>query len=200
MILAPKNNAVPVAPAKRGFTLIELLTVVTIIGILSAAGVVSFRNAVLDNRTRDAAVNLAAFAERVEAKARQFNATLCVMGTTNGLVARKGTVDDEGECVSADGAVTEDAITFESPLALSTNCSGEESDGSTKVSALAGDNWNSGGVAVQPRIGLSAYRTAGHFTIRYGNTSRCAAASKFESDNRFKAQFSRDGGDSWESL
>ncbi|MDR1759789.1 MAG: prepilin-type N-terminal cleavage/methylation domain-containing protein [Fibrobacter sp.] len=195
MILAPKNNAVVVASAKRGFTLIELLTVVTIIGILSAAGVVSFRNAVLDNRARDAAVNLAAFAERVEAKARQFNAPLCIKkGAGNELLAYRGTISvgtgGKETCTIPDGGTPVDFITFGSPLALKT----------AKESGLAGSNWNDAVVAVQPRIGLSAYHTEGHFTVQYGNTSRWAAASKSNSDNRFKAQFSRNGGTLWESL
>lgn len=179
---------------KRGFTLIELLTVVTIIGVLSAAGVVSFRNAVINNKTRDAAVNMAAFAERVDAKARQYNDSLCITASGNLLKAVRFKIDEnattcEGDVV--DSLKLESIFTIATPPISITGFTGTAIDWGTDAD-----------VHVVPRIGLSAFQTEGYFVARYGGESsdRYAAAVKTQSNNRFIAMMSKNGGSSWERL
>ena len=64
--------------AKAGYTLVEVLVVVSIMGILSAMGVAGLQRAVANARIKDAAVNTAAFVERVANLANQRNEVLCL--------------------------------------------------------------------------------------------------------------------------
>ena len=63
---------------KNGFTLVEVLVVIIIMGVLSSMGVISMRNAVVNNRVRDYALNTAAFLERIANDASRMSKTLCV--------------------------------------------------------------------------------------------------------------------------
>ncbi len=63
---------------KLGYTLVEMLAVISIMGVLAGMGVVGFQTMVSHTRTKDAALNVAAYLERTANKARQLNETLCV--------------------------------------------------------------------------------------------------------------------------
>ncbi|MBR6833651.1 MAG: prepilin-type N-terminal cleavage/methylation domain-containing protein [Fibrobacter sp.] len=64
--------------AKSGYTLVEVLVVVIIMGVLSTMGVASLQRAVANARVKDAAVNTAAFVERVSNLSKQRNEVLCL--------------------------------------------------------------------------------------------------------------------------
>ena len=63
---------------KAGYTLVEVLVVVSIMGVLSAMGVAGLQRAVANARIKDAAVNTAAFVERVANESKRLSTVLCL--------------------------------------------------------------------------------------------------------------------------
>ena len=61
---------------KKGFTMVELLVVVSIMGILSTMGIVSLHGAVVNNRVKDAAINVSAYLERVASETNRLSRAL----------------------------------------------------------------------------------------------------------------------------
>lgn len=185
---------------KKGFTLVELMAVVTIIGILSSLGVASLQQAVQNTRVRDAAVNVAAFMERVAQEAKQKNSPLCVTVNGNTMFARKYT-ESTSTCSNAaedivDRMEVEETVAFHS--------------GSKTIDGISQNMYGQNAVFV-PRIGLTsfrgiynnnAYSESGNYILCYGSASgqTCAGIVKTTSSNRFASYISHDAGITWSKL
>ena len=140
---------------KCGYTLIEVLTVVAIMGILSGMGAVSLHGAVVNNRVKDAGINVTAFMQRAANEAVRLNEKLCVVATGKTIKTYKG------EC---GGALEEiDAMTLEASneFASSGNC----------------DVYEGNMVLLTPRIGVSPIPN-GCFVVQYGGSGRSARIIK----------------------
>lgn len=171
---------------KKGFTLVEVLAVVAIIGILSAAGYANLRQAIANSRVKDAAFNIAAFAETAANKAKQISDTVCVKSDNNVLVAYKSA------CTETDTATVLDQLEMPTGVNLVT----------MTESSFDGYNWltNSTGAQFVPRFGLSAAPYEGYFLVRYLQTDLFGAAVKVEARNTFVSKISYDGRESWTDL
>jgi prepilin-type N-terminal cleavage/methylation domain-containing protein len=165
---------------KAGYTLVEVLIVVSIMGILSSMGVVSFRQAIANARVKDAALNTAAFLERIANDANRMSKTLCMKATQNTLNVY------EGECSSSSSAtpVLHDSYELESPATF--NCVSEyKGDILTNEEGSLADDWTrSSGVEFKPRIGLSTMPSKGFICIQYGTSRNFAGVKKTANKNQ----------------
>ena len=98
---------------KAGYTLVEVLVVVSILGILSAMGVAGLQQAVANARVKDAAVNTAAFVERVANLSSQRNEVLC-LGYSTSTDPRTLLVVRDGDDKNCSGGVV-DQMTLDAP-------------------------------------------------------------------------------------
>ena len=80
---------------QKGFTLLELLIVCAIIAILSAVGVITFRNAIERARVNEAAVQVSADLQRARSASQRFNRSSTFQITAANLKAYKLTVNDQ---------------------------------------------------------------------------------------------------------
>ena len=169
--------------AKSGYTLVEVLVVVIIMGVLSTMGVASLQRAVANSRIKDAAINTAAFVERVANLASQRSETLCLGYSTTSdprtlLVVRDG---DDGNC---SGGVV-DEMTIDAPNRFVPDGSGCPTIMVSWLSATS-----SVPVKFKPRLGLAATPNPtvdGHATgicIRYGDSDVYGAVRKTKELNR----------------
>ena len=179
--------------AKSGYTLVEVMMVVVIMGILSAVGVAGLQRAVANARIKDAAVNTAAFVERVANLASQRNEVLCLRvdphSDQNLLVVR----DLNGECSNPNGGIVA-TFQIDAPCRYIdfTECHAVETDWFSRQ--YQANN------AFKPRFGLSAAPPHGGICIRYGQDDVYGAAVKFETLNRVKPMWrvgSESGGNTW---
>ncbi|MCF0222183.1 MAG: prepilin-type N-terminal cleavage/methylation domain-containing protein [Fibrobacter sp.] len=168
---------------KQGFTLIEVLVVVSIMGILSSVGVVSFVSAVANARIKDSTFNTKAFVETVAQEAKRVNETLCLKKTSDTRLTVY-----KGECSSAGSVFS--TFDIEAPSKFVTG--GCPTGAST--------NWIASGTAeFKPKIGLSAAPSEGCIMVRYGSDSRYGAVVKQESKNFLEPLVSYDGS-SWSGI
>jgi len=176
---------------KAGFTLVELMVVVAIMGILSAVGVASLRQAVMNNRTKDAALNTTAFLERVATDANKRSETLCLKKVSD----REIKVYQGTDCSKtiAD-SLRVDSFKIDAPMKFvsGTDCS------------LVGDNWlddsNAANALFKPKFGLSAAPSEGYVCVKYGGEDLWGAAQKLRSLNTVKPQLKLGLGGSWTDL
>lgn len=169
---------------KKGFTMIELLVVVSIMGILSAMGVASLRNAVINNRVKDAAINVTAYLERVASETNRLSEKVCVKASGSRIQATKGA------CGSTAGALIS-KYEFEGNENLSFV--------NSKGGADCAKSWANGETFV-PKFGLSAAPVEGCIVVKYGDGDRQARALKKKEKNNIIPQISYDGGTHWMGL
>lgn len=168
----------------------ELLVVVAIIGILSSMGIASLHGAVVNNRVRDAALNVTAYMERVASETNRLSQKVCVTIDMNSL---KTLYAYKGAC----GTTPQERISqysLEGPLQFATNPS------KCCTFGAAGEWWNKGGAQYEPRFGLSAMPLEGCVVVEYGNSDKMACALKKKEKNNAIPQVSYDGGNSWTGL
>ena len=162
---------------KAGNTLVEVLVVVSIMGILSAMGVAGLQRAIANARIKDAAVNTAAFVERVANLSSQRNEVLC-MKIDPGSPQTVIVVLDDGkkDCSSPkNGVVAEYSI--ESPAKYVQRSAGCPS----VMTDWFGQNAQ---VAFKPRLGLAATPPEGGICIQYGGDDIYGAVRKDRTRNR----------------
>lgn len=162
---------------KYGYTLIEVLVVVIIMGILSSMGVVGLQGAVANARVKDAAVNTAAFIERVANLSRQMDEVLC-LGVQTGKSGILYVVKDNstsGDCSEVQGVV--DSLVIESPSGFvpMSKCGPVTHDWNNAYSANA---------AFRPKLGLAATPPEGGICIQYGGKDVYGAVRKERTINR----------------
>lgn len=180
--------------AKKGFTLVELLVVIAIMGILAGMSFAGFQGAVRNNRVKDAAVNLAAFMERVAAKASSMSETLCIKATDartikvySGCAVKEGE-EGEGGTKGDDELVTDDnnivdSFTLEPTMTLVTTSCNIKCDEKEESC----DNWLAVGKgSFEPKLGLSAMPASGYVCAIYNDKSSYAAAAKSKTKNHIE--------------
>ena len=165
---------------KKGYTLVEVLVVMSIMGVLSAMGVASLHNAVINNRVRGYALNTAAFVERIANDANRMSKTLCMKADQDTLKVY------EGECASSSSSGTPavyDRYELESPATF--NClSDYRSDINVGDGSSEDNDWTrASGVEFKPRIGLSSMPNKGFLCIQYGTSRTFAGVKKTASKN-----------------
>lgn len=161
--------------AKAGYTLVEVMVVVTIMGILSAVGVAGLQRAVANARVKDAAINTAAFVERVANLSRQRNEVLCLRidpSNPQKVLAIRDVV--EKDCSDPKGSI--DSMTIDSPSKFVSmgKCGPVTLDWFGKTAK----------VAFKPRLGLSAAPPEGGVCVQYGDSDVYGAVRKEKKKNR----------------
>jgi len=155
--------------AKSGYTLVEVLVVVIIMGVLSTMGVASLQRAVANARIKDAAVNTAAFIERVANLSSQRNEVLC-LGYSTSTDPRTLLVVRDGDDKNCSGGVV-DQMTLDAPSRFVPDGSGCPTTMVSWLNALA-----SVPIKFKPQIGLAATPNpmdddkSGGICIRYGDS------------------------------
>ena len=168
--------------------MVELLVVVAIIGILSSMGVVSLHGAVVNNRVRDAAINVTAYLERVASETNRLSQQVCVSfeSSLQTIYAYKGKCGENGPRISQYSL--EGALQFK--LNPSNCC----------TFGAAGAWWEQGGAQYEPRFGLSAMPLEGCVVVQYGNSDKMACAMKKKEKNNAIPRVSYDNGSTWTDL
>ena len=179
--------------AKSGYTLVEVLVVVIIMGVLSTMGVASLQRAVANARVKDAAINTAAFIERVANLSSQRNEKLCLGvadchddGLCKTLIVVRADPENENKDCSSYKPGNVDEISLDAPSGFVRNASGCPTDNMP--------NWLSPSSTVNPNImfdphphriiGLSAMPTKGLVCIRYGGDDIYGAVRKDKNKNK----------------
>ena len=165
---------------KNGYTLVEVLVVVSIMGILSSMGVVGLHRAVKNSRIKDAAMNTAAFLERMANEANRMSKRICVKKDHDQRITAYLKEDASGDASSCD-AYSEVFATFavESPVKF-----GCEAAGLSDLSEDVTDNdWAVTGAMFIPRIGLSAAPSDGYVCVQYGTSDTYGLVLKRRTNN-----------------
>lgn len=178
----------------NGYSLIELMVVIAIMGILSAMGFAGLHGAVINNRTQDAAVNTAAFLNRVSAEAKRLSSPLIVCKTSDQRIdVYKGT-----KC-SGEGENLQSLLYFQlnAPMKFiaSSGCPTLDCDSDEGCDV----DWLDGTSGVfRPKIGLSAAPSSGNICSQYASTSNYAVAVKKNTENFIRALTSSGDDDGWD--
>lgn len=180
-----------------GYTLIEVLVVVIIMGILSSMGVVGLQGAVANHRVKGAALNTAAFLERVGNLAKQRSESICVAvqpGNPQMLIAVKSKGTDCSEDNRYGGGVLAQLL-IDAPAQFVENKAG--TCNYVGGADLLGEN-----AVFKPRIGLSSVPN-GVLCIQYGDDMLFGIARKTSGANSVKAFWkigNDDGANGWSEL
>ncbi len=170
---------------KRGVTMVELLVVIAIMGVLAGLGYPSLRQAVMNSRTKDAAINTAAFLERVASEANRLSSPVCLkMSTQQKIKAYKGT-----DCTKATEGDFVMEFSIEAPAKfVSGNCGGLLQSGNW----IDASNANTGKSVFHPRLGLSSAPSNGFVCIRYASSKMYGAAIKETGVNAIRPRITYD--------
>lgn len=167
---------------KNGYTLVEVLVVVTIMGVLSSMGVAGLQGAVKNSRIKDAALNTAAFLERIANDANRLSKRICVKKDHDQRITAYLKDEASGDANScADYAQEFATFAVESPVKF--GCEG------AGLSDLAEDvttnDWAAydGGAMFIPRIGLSAAPADGYVCVQYGSSDTYGLVLKRKTNN-----------------
>jgi prepilin-type N-terminal cleavage/methylation domain-containing protein len=158
---------------KAGYTLVEVLVVVTIMGILSSMGVAGLQRAVANARVKDAALNTAAFVERVANLSSQRNEVLCLKvapGNHQNLLVIRDTINFD--CSNPKGPI--DSLIIDAP---------SQFVGMNKCGPVVQDWFTSAGM-FKPKLGLSAAPPEGGVCVQYGDDNIYGAVRKERTVNR----------------
>ena len=158
---------------KAGYTLVEVLVVVSIMGILSAMGVVGLQQAVANARIKDAAINTAAFVERVANESNKLSAVLC-MKVPSGNHQKIYVVrdDQKKDCTTpSDGII--DSLVLDPP---------SQFVGMAKCGPVTQDWFTAYGV-FKPRLGIAATPPEGGACVQYGDKDVYGAVRKDKKKN-----------------
>jgi len=183
---------------KQGFTLLELAVVVAIVGVLSALGVSGLQKAVMNDRARSAADELAAIFNQAASIAKQRSDSLCFMPpvSANNLVLRVYNTED-GVC---DGDTIRvfplDGLTVETPPRLDKLKSLLEIDAEYGPARDWANSASGNEALFVPRIGLNPIATQGFIGVKV-NESRHAAVGKGAFSNYFQAYVCYNCDDDW---
>ncbi|MBR2469714.1 MAG: prepilin-type N-terminal cleavage/methylation domain-containing protein [Fibrobacter sp.] len=172
---------------KAGYTLVELLAVISIMGILSGMGVVGFQSAVANARTKDSALNVAAYLEMVANKARQINDSLCVRNDGDRMLKTY-----RASCASGNFDTPIDSLVLDAQSSIITSDFGGL-DGYNLVSSTEAQ------ASFIPRPGLSTAPYEGYIVVKYGDRDLYAAAVKERTKNVFISKL-KSGSDDWSKL
>jgi prepilin-type N-terminal cleavage/methylation domain-containing protein len=166
---------------KAGYTLVEVLVVVSIMGILSAMGVAGLQRAVANARIKDAAVNTAAFIERVANLANQRNEVLCLRVAPGSNSQKLYVVRDAGDetCANPSSGII-DSLVIDAPCKYISLASCGAVDVDWFSTSYSSDK------AFKPRLGLSAAPPQGGICIQYGDDGVYGAVLKEKLVNRVK--------------
>lgn len=180
---------------KAGYTLVEVLIVVSIMGILASMGVAGLQDAVANSRIKDAAVNTAAFLERVGNLSRQQSEIICLAIDPDEQVLRaiKSTGADCAKASKNGGTV--DLIRIDAPTRFVENKSGT-------CNFVGYDLTTYTNAVFKPKIGLSAV-PQGVVCIQYGDDMLFGIARKTSGANSVKAFWkigNDNGADGWLGL
>ena len=186
--------------AKAGYTLVEVLVVVVIMGILSAMGVAGLQGAVANARVKDAAVNTAAFVERVANLSRQYSSPICLeimTGKPHILYAIRSSGSDCAAANKKGGVV--DSLIVDSPLKFVENGTSSCNAGVSGSMDLT----KSENAVFKPQLGLSSAPPEGIVCVQYGDDTRYGVAWKRKTSNSVKAYWkigSSSGDSGWNEL
>ena len=163
--------------AKSGYTLVEVLVVVIIMGVLSTMGVAGLQRAIANARIKDAAVNTAAFIERVANESSRLSAVLCLKidpGNPQTIIVVKDVTTKN--CAAPNGGVI-DEFSIEAPAKYVSKTT--QGCPTSMVDWFGGNNH-----VFKPRIGLSAAPPEGGVCIQYGSQDIYGAVRKDKKVNR----------------
>ena len=165
---------------KHGYTLVEVLVVVIIIGVMSTMGVAGLQRAVANARIKDAAINSAAFVERVANESSRLSAVLCLKidpTSPQTMIVVKEEDDGDGpkDCSDPKGGIV-DELHIDAPARFveMQKCGPVDLD------------WfsNTTYITFKPRLGLSAAPLKGGICIQYGDQDVYGAVRKKQGINR----------------
>lgn len=167
-----------------GFTLVEVITVVAIIGILSGLAISGMGRKVDFERTRGAAISLAAFMTRVSAEVKKQNADLSVRFSE--------TMVDAFRSADCSGAILFSEV-LETSVAIPNVASG--------APAIAATNsWNHRACLSFSKLKIGENSVSANGWVRIDHRRRTnlrGLVLKSAADNRFRPMVSSDGGSTW---
>ena len=182
---------------KNGYTLVEVLVVVSIMGILSSMGVSGLHSAVVNSRIKDAALNTAAFLERMANESNRISKRICVKKDHAQRITAYLNDEASGSASSNCDDYKQEFASFavESPIKF--ECEGAALSDYEDIKT----NWTTNGAMFIPRIGLSAAPAEGYVCVQYGSSRTYGLVLKQKTNNMMIPMWKTGGsGSGWNDL